>query len=249
MTDRVSGIVKAVCLRVEDELTQQLNALTTEHERALDEALREAAKACEQQAQEAEARWSGRIAEVEAQAEQGAAAAVVAARAEYEKARMDARSTETSARLRLSKELDRAGTLSGVLDALTEAAATEAGAALLVSKRGILEHWAPAGLGPSSVSPEWTLAAESAVREREPHRRGDVLAVPVLLDDTAVAVLVGLEPPGDRSTLEPMAIAGSTRLTAVTASRLIQAERWVGGTSPAETWRISGPADFPSEGL
>ena len=52
MTDRLSGIVDAVRQRVEEELRQQLAALTAEHERGLEEALREAAQTAERQAQE-----------------------------------------------------------------------------------------------------------------------------------------------------------------------------------------------------
>jgi hypothetical protein len=257
MTDRLSAIVDAVRQRVEDELRQQLSALTAEHNRALDEALREAARAAGQEAQANEARWSGLLAEARSQAEQTAASAAAAARAEataavraeYEAQRVSDRSAGEAFRTRLSQDLDGAATLSAVLDALAEAAAAEAGGVLFISKRGSVERWSTRAAASGQVPSEWVDAAASAARAGAALRRGDLFAVPVLLDRTAVAVIVGIEPAGPHSALEGLATAGGARLTAVTASRLVQAERWAGGMAPLHGWRTTGPADFPSEAL
>ena len=231
MTDRLSGIVDAVRLRVEEELRQQLSALTAEHERALEEALREAAHTSERQAQEqaaaSEARWSSLLSDARENAQQMVEAAVVAARAEFDTERKAVSSATSQWMAAITAQLAGATTLTEVLDRLGAAAARSARGALFVPRGGTLERWPREGAG--HVADAWTSIAAAASRTLEPRSEGTIRAVPILLDRTAVAVLVAPEDGTPQGQLEQLALIGTARLAAVTASRLVQADRWING--------------------
>ncbi len=226
MSDRLSGIVEAVRGRVEEELRQQLSALTAEHERAVEEALREAARTSEQQAQEAEARWAAQLDETRAGSQQLVASAVTAARADLEAERRTAQASASEWLARVSATLGKAGSLTAILNTLADTVASQASGALLVSRRGTLERWSAQGAG--SLSEAWAAAAREAVRTRGVLANASATAVPVLIDRTPVAVLVTSEEEG-RGRLEQLALVAASRLATVTATRLVQADRWLSG--------------------
>lgn len=225
MSDRLSGIVDAVRGRVEEELRQQLSALTAEHERAVEEALREAARTSEGQAHESEARWTALLEDARAGSQEMVESAVVAARAECEAERRTAEASASDWLARVSGALDAAGSLTDVLNRLAGTVATDARGALFVSRGGTPECWPVPGTG---ISEAWTAAAREAVRTRGVCTDAGATAVPVLIDHTPVAVLVTSEA-GGRGRLEQLALVAASRLATVTATRLVQADRWLSG--------------------
>jgi vacuolar-type H+-ATPase subunit H len=230
MTDRLTGIVDAVRQRVEDELRQQLSTLTAEHERALDEALREAAQTSERQSQDAETRWAALLQEAREGSRQMVESAVAAARAEFESERKTALASASGWWARVSGALDDAGSLTDVLNRLADIVGREAGGVVLVVRRGVLERWPMRTSG--SMSEAWTAVANEAVRIRAVRTEAGVTAVPVLIDRTAVAVLVAADD-GGRGRLEQLSLVAAGRLATLTATRLVQAERWLSGPRQA----------------
>lgn len=227
MTDRLSGIVDAVRQRLEEELRQQLTTLTAEHERALEEALREAARTSERQAQESEARWSNLLGEARSGAQQMVESAVTAARDGFESERRASQAASAEWTARVNAQLAGAATVTEALNKLAEAVATGTGGALLVSRRGALTTWPLQG---GDLMPEgWAAAAAAALQTLEPRSQAGSRAVPVLLDRTGVAVLVSREDAADPGQLEGLALAGAARLATLTATRVVQADRWTGG--------------------
>ena len=230
MTDRLSGIVDAVRQRVEEELRQQLAALTAEHERGLEEALREAAQTAERQAQEAETRWSALLTETRSGTQQLVESAVTAARAGFESERRAAQAASSGLMGRLVAELSGATRLTDVLSRLADAVSTANRGALLVSRRGTLVRWPEQG---SQDIPEpWTAAAAAALQTLASRSQVGSRAVPLLLDGAAVAVLVAPEEAGEPGSLDALALAGTARLATLMATRLVQADRWMGGQGP-----------------
>ena len=226
MTDRLSGIVDAVRQRVEDELRQQLTTLTAEHERALDEALREAARTSERQAHEAETRWAALLNEAREGSRQMVESAVAAARAEFDSERTSAEASASGWWSRVSGALDDAGSLTDVLNRLGDIVGREGEGVLLVSRRGALERWPIQASG--SLPEAWIAVAKEVVRSRAARAEAGVTAVPVLVDRTAVAVLVAADN-GGRERLEQLSRMAAGRLATVMATRLLQAERWLSG--------------------
>ena len=244
MTDRLSGIVDAVRLRVEEELRQQLSTLTAEHERALEEALREAARTSERQAQEqaqaSEVRWSNLLSEARGNAQQMVEAAVGAARAEFDAERTAAQSATSEWTAAVTSQLAGATTLTDVLNRLAAAVATSARGTLLVARHGTLERWPRQGSG--DIPDAWISTAAAALRTGEPRGEGAIRAVPLLLDRTVVAVLVAGDQGAGRGHLEQLALIGAARLATVTASRLVQADRWMNGNRRQAMGEVIAPS-------
>lgn len=230
MTDRLSGIMDAVRMRLDEELRQQLAALTAEHERGLEEALREAAQTAERQAQEAEARWAALLTEARSEAQQMVESAVAAARADFQSERTAAQAASSGLTGRLVAELAGATRLTDVLGRLADAVSTGNRGALLVTRRGILVRWPEQGT--QDIPEPWTGAAAAALQTLAPRSHGGSRAVPLLLDGAAVAVLVAPEEAGGPGSLDALALAGTARLATLTATRLVQADRWMGGHGP-----------------
>lgn len=72
----------------------------------------------------------------------------------------------------------------------------------------------------------WEGLVDPAVRERRVQRRDGSTAVPLSIDRAVVAVVVSPATDAHDLTPELFASAGAARLTALTAARLLQAERW-----------------------
>lgn len=230
MTDRLSGIVDAVQLRVADELRQQLASLTAEHERALEEALREAAQTAERQAQEAEARWSALLTETRSGTQQMVESAVMAARAGFESERRAAQAASSGLMGRLVADLAGTTRLTDVLSRLADAVSTGNHGALLVLRRGALVRWPEQDT--QDIPEPWETAAAAALQALASRSHAGSRAVPLLLDGAAVAVLVAPDEAGEPGSLEALSLAGTARLATLMATRLVQADRWMGGQGP-----------------
>jgi hypothetical protein len=233
MLDRVAGIVEAVRLRIEEELRQQLHSLNTDHEQALTDVRR----ASEQEAQDAERRWSAQLAESRTGAQRQIDEAVTAARAAFEVERETERiaaSAGAEALTRLMADLDRCASLTDVLNHLALASAARPGGALFVVQDGTFQPWRHPGVS-TGLPLGWEQLVDPAVRERTVQRRDGSKAVPLTIDRAVVAVVVSPDTGLQDVTPEVMASVGAARLTALTASRLVQAERWTRGTGSAGT--------------
>jgi hypothetical protein len=246
MLDRVAGIVEAVRLRIEEELRQQLHELTTDHEQALLDVRR----ASEQEVQDAERRWSAQLVESQTEAQRRIDEAVTAARSAFDTERethRTAASTAVQTVRRLVADLDRCASLTDVLNHLAAACAARPGGALFVVQDGTFQPWRrPDGVS-IGLPLGWEQLVDSAVRERTVHRHDGSRAIPLTIDREVVAVIVS--PDGDIEDLTPelMASAGAARLTALTASRLLQAERWTRGPGSAGTRQPTVTAAAASE--
>ena len=246
MLDRVEGIVEAVRVRIEGELRQQLASLTTEHEQALLDVRR----AAEQEGQEAERRWSAQLAESRTEMQRQVDEAVTAARGEFASEREAERlaaSAGAEALTRLVADLDRCASLTEVLDRLALASAARPGGALFVVQDGTFQPWRHRGGVSTGLPLGWEQLVDPAVREGTVQRRDGSKAVPLTIDRAVVAVVVS--PNGDTTdfTAELMASVGAARLTALTASRLVQAERWTREPGSAVTGQATSVPAVASE--
>ena len=246
MLDRVAGIVEAVRLRIEEELRQQLESLNTDHEQALLDIRR----AAEQEAQDAERRWSAQLAETRTEAQRQIDEAVTAARGEFEIQREAARraaSTGAEALAGLVADLDRCTSLTAVLNRLALASAARPGGALFVVQDGTFQPWRHPGGVSTGLPLGWEQLVDPAVRERTVQRRDGLTAVPLRIDQGVVAVVVSPDTDVHPFTPELMASVGAARLTALTAARLVQAERWTRGPGSGVTGQATGASPVASE--
>ena len=254
MTDRVSGIVEAVRHRLEDELRQQLQALTLDHQRELEQ-VRQAA---DQEAQAAETRWAEMLAGARSEWQQQVETAVTAARHEFEAERESERraaGADVDATTEFVADLDRCTSLTDVLNLMAGAVASRPGGALFVVSGETVRPWPQPGGSAHGLPPGWETLVDPVVRDRQAQRGNETAAVPLMIDGVVIGVLVSPVAGAHDVTPELIAAAGSARLTALTASRLVQAERW---TRPAGAGRSapttvvdtraseSGDADDPS---
>jgi hypothetical protein len=244
--DRLTRIVEAVRLRVEEELRVQLQSLTADHERDL-QAAREAS---ESEIRESEERWSALVSNVKEATQQQVEAAVSSARAEYDAERQSERgavTSQASAIRQVLGDLERCSSLTETLNLLASTSAEQSGAGVFLVKGGRLEPWRDADSAGGGLTPEAEALLTAALRKRTTLRRDGMCAVPLMLDGTPVGGM--LCPDADTAGLGPdlVASAGAARLAALTASRAVRAERWV---RPA--WGIDDGGQtpfhrFPSE--
>ena len=233
MTDRVTSIVEAVRLRLDEELRRQIEALTADHEQALETQRR----TTELEAQAAETRWSSLLESARTESQQLVATAVAAARQEFDAEREAERETERRGAGRdldatrdLVADLDRCATLTDVLNHLAGAVAARPGGGLFVVQDGTVQPWRAPGGSVNGLPLGWEGLVDPAVRERRIQRRDGSTAVPVTIDRAVVAVIVSPAAGAHDVTPELLASAGAARLTALTAARLLQAERWTADT-------------------
>lgn len=213
-TDPVHELITSIRTRVEAELNAHAPALAARYEQTLAEA-RKAAEA------EADHRWSQLLDTHKAQARQELQAAVSEARAEGQ---------QDHALLDGFREIDAVRSLSAVLTAVVQAAgARSSRARLFVGAE--LEPWNTDRT--EAALPEALLPSlhEAAATGRVVRHAGQGIAVPLVLEGTAVAVLhaeAEHQTPAWVETIELLVRYGAAHVGYLTALRTAQAQRWLG---------------------
>jgi hypothetical protein len=229
--ESLSDLIESIRSRVQAELDAQLPALAARHEEAVAEARREAEAAAARLTADTVATARR---DAEADADRRTREAVAAARREAEaeterriSARMPAPARPMSRTiLNGLSAIDEARNISDMLRAIAEAA-SEQGASLFVGPE--LERWPAAPGGQPSAPTDLVKESFAAARVL---RRDGAIAAPLLLDGIAVGVLHAASPADeDAEALDIIARYGATRLGLLTATRTMQAQRWITSAS------------------
>ena len=226
MTDPLTDILTSVRSKLQDELDTQLRTVSDKHAEAVAAARREAEL-------EAEQRWSALLEQARSESQQQVDAAVTAARQDAQVAAAVAVVRPDDSIKALLDGFGRVGSansLVAALNAIAQCASDLGESTLLVLAESQLQPWPH--VGTPHAEDELTreaLASKSSVRS-------DVaIAVPLLLDETVVAVLYGTR--RDTATasvfdaFEALARYGSAHLANLTLLRTAQAQRWIGDST------------------
>jgi hypothetical protein len=141
--------------------------------------------------------------------------------------------------------IEAAASASDMLGAIASAASEwVAGSVLLMGTT--LEPWPPAGNDGGSARP----VAQDAVASGRVVRRDGAIAIPLLLDGDAVAVLCASSVESDREaqTLEGIARYGAAQLAALTAVRTARAQHWIRANPTIAPSSESNGTESASEG-
>ena len=231
MPEEIISPVESARARLQAEIDAQLGVLAAHHQQAVETARQMVER-------ELDERWSTRLKAVQQEAVEAAISrqemeqALAVSREELLVAqREQTRSDDKTAILTALSAIDRATTVSDTLHAILRAAAAVAPrAALMVSQQGVFFDHKRGQLTPWTTDGVASLAPEAL--------RPGTLAVPLMLDGVAVAVLYG-DDEGAETTDGGMAAStgwsecfqliagvGATRLGYLTALRTVQAIRW-----------------------
>jgi hypothetical protein len=223
----LSELIESIRSRVQAELDAQLPALAARHEEAIAATRREVEEAAERRNQEMVAAARR---EAEADAERRIAALTPPPPVPISRTMLEAFSA-----------MDSATGVSDTLRALAAAAAKQGGS-LFVGPE--LDRW-PGGAGEQARGPA-TLVKDSFSAGRVLRRDGTI-AAPLLLDGTAIGVLQATASnDADADALELLARYGAARLGALTAARIIQAQRW-GARPAAATGNVTRTSERKTE--
>jgi flagellar motor protein MotB len=226
MADPLTDIFASVRLRLQEELDAQLREVSDKHVEAVATARREADL-------EAEQRWSALLEQARADAQQQAdTAREQAVQAPPVQATVEDDSVKTL--LRGFGRVASANSLVSALNALAQCASELGESTLLVLAGSQLQPWPHVG------TPH---AADELTREaltlKSTVRSDTAIAVPLVLDDTVVAVLYGqrraADAPSSFDGFEALARFGSTHLANLTLLRTAHAQRWI-----ADSTRLFG---------
>jgi len=239
MIDPLSDIITSVRSKLQDELDSQLRAVSDKHVEAVATARREAEL-------EAEQRWSAMLEEARIETQRQVEAAAAAARQAAVEPEQAAAPADQPLKTLLEglARVGAANSLVATLNAVAQCGSELGESTLLVLSGSQLQPWPH--VGTPHATDELTreaLAAKSSARS-------DVaIAVPLLLDETVVAVLYGrrhdTSAPSVFDAFEALARYGSAHLANLTLMRTAQAQHWI-----ADSTRLygSGPtADTAGE--
>jgi hypothetical protein len=228
MIDPLTDIITSVRSKLQDELDAQLRAVGDKHVEAVATARREAEL-------EAEQRWSALLEEARNDTQRQVDAAATDAR--QAAADMDRPAVPDESIKMLLEGFGRVGSansLVATLNAISQCASDLGESTLLVLSGSQLQPWPH--VGTPHATDELTrdaLASKSSVRS-------DVgIAVPLLLDETVVAVLYGRRGEAAATSVfdafEALARYGSAHLANLTLMRTAQAQRYI-----ADSTRLYG---------
>jgi hypothetical protein len=241
--EQFNAAVESIRTRVQAELDAQLTTLAARYEDALATARQEAEADASRRIQEA---VGAARREVEAEAERRTREAVEVARREVETdadRRISAMAPAPSMNPRILESMsaiDEATSVSAMLNAVSVAASAY-GAALYVGPG--LERWPAAGAASSAA-----LAAivSESFATRHMIRRDGAMAAPVLLDGSAIGVLHAPSPSeAESEAIDIIARYAAARLGLFTATRTLQARRWI--TPSIETVRAERSSERKAE--
>ena len=232
MTDPLTDIISSVRAKLQDELDAQLRAVGDKHAEAVSAARREAEL-------EAEHRWSALLEEARNETQRQVDAARSAVRQEAAASPTPALADD-SIRILLQgfSRVGAANSLVASLNAIAQCANELGESTLLVLSGSELQPWPHVGT-PHAVDEQ----ARQALTSRTSVRSEGGISVPLVLDDTVVAVLQGQQrAAGGASTFdafEALARYGSLHLANLTLMRTAQAQHWI-----ADSTRLygNGPA-------
>lgn len=226
MTDPLTDIIASVRSKLQDELDTQLRAVSDKHAEAVATARREAEL-------EAEQRWSALLEQARGETQQQVAAAVTAARQDVQTAAVVAVPPGDDSIETLLDGFGRVGaanSLVATLNAIAQCAGELGESTLLVLAGSDLQPWPHVGT-PHAVD-ELT---RDALNSKSRARTDAAIAVPLVLDDTVVAVLYGKRREGGGPSafeaFEALARYGSAHLANLTLLRTAQAQRWIGDST------------------
>lgn len=228
MTDPLSDIIASVRSKLQDELDAQLRAVSDKHVEMVATARREAEL-------EAEQRWSAMLEEARAETQRQVDAAAAAARQTVvEPAQVPSVDQPLKTLLQGLGRVGAANSLVATLNAVAQCGSELGESTLLVLSGSQLQPWPHVGT-PHALD-ELT---REAVAAKASARSDAAIAVPLLFDETVVAVLYGRR--GDTSNssvfdaFEALARYGSAHLANLTLMRTAQAQHWI-----ADSTRLYG---------
>lgn len=228
MTDPLSDIITSVRSKLQDELDSQLRAVSDKHVEMVATARREAEL-------EAEQRWSAMLEEARAETQRQVDAAAAAARQTVvEPAQVPSVDQPLKTLLQGLGRVGAANSLVATLNAVAQCGSELGESTLLVLSGSQLQPWPHVGT-PHALD-ELT---REAVAAKASARSDAAIAVPLLFDETVVAVLYGRR--GDTSNssvfdaFEALARYGSAHLANLTLMRTAQAQHWI-----ADSTRLYG---------
>lgn len=228
MTDPLSDIIASVRSKLQDELDAQLRAVSDKHVEMVATARREAEL-------EAEQRWSAMLEEARAETQRQVDAAAAAARQTVvEPAQVPSVDQPLKTLLQGLGRVGAANSLVATLNAVAQCGSELGESTLLVLSGSQLQPWPHVGT-PHALD-ELT---REAVAAKASARSDAAIAVPLLFDETVVAVLYGRR--GDTSNssvfdaFEALTRYGSAHLANLTLMRTAQAQHWI-----ADSTRLYG---------
>ena len=280
--DSLRGLIDSVRTRVQAELEAQLIAVAQGHEAALATLRQRLTAEADQRAASEQARFKSEaqqtieaaVMAARADVEERVAAEITRHRIDAERELNEQRNrlrAESDARIAAAasaslqrgtivpavRAIESARTLSDMLTTIAAAAANRVPQSMLLIARGEeLKPWNPAAAW-SDVGEVAALAGEALTTRSVIRNDGTAIAVPLLLDGSAVGVLYGEAPgtgvefTGWAEALETLASCGAASLGYLTAVRTAQAREWLGGerapVAPGTSTPSSARATTPSD--